>query len=472
MRRTVVGGGQLRFIYPDEVCFAFNPNYLEIDSRGIPTLTIQVGVKCGESIVRKHSVIVSVYDTKASVYLSRLFTLLFEEPENTRSLLVNVQVLSGGTSKFSFDTVVIWGSLAPGERFNSYGVFEENGEHFFERNLIWYKNFPFSVSVFKYDHNVSFQSRIDGGLFGGSFYAERPAYSINEIDEFSTPTIVDDLFPESTNGTLAYFPSTRQILIGGPGYGQWYRTWGEYENRASSLEMIGEDNSPKKDIDYILTDREGMQWCYRFDGSQLKNCGLVQSIGYTILNPCELFPNAKRNVTIRYKIGNENNLISTFDSTFDSTFSEGGHNIAIINLSISNETAGHYMRWVDSQGNLQYFLFKKGKRTAKTKLSSNSIAIDTYLRGMQFPNMQRLTNVELTVTHKCAAMFLPSHMFGWVSSILTSPIIDMYLGKDFDGNEIWVPVTIQSATADYDNKQELHDLEITFRAPAYTAQSL
>ncbi|WP_290382953.1 hypothetical protein, partial [uncultured Muribaculum sp.] len=114
MRRAIASGGQLRLIYPDEVCFAFNPNYLEIESRGISTLNIKVGVVAEGTIRRQRSIAISVYNTKTNVYLSRLFALLFEEPEHTRSLKVNVQVLNGQSTLYSFDTLVIWGGLAPG----------------------------------------------------------------------------------------------------------------------------------------------------------------------------------------------------------------------------------------------------------------------------------------------------------------------------------------------------------------------
>jgi hypothetical protein len=473
MRRTVVDGGQLRFIYPDEVCFAFNPNYLEIESRGISTLNIQVGVHLDSAIRRTKTISVSVYDTKASVYLSRLFALMFEEPEHTRSLKVNVQVMNGHSTQFSFDTLVIWGGIAPGERFNAFGVFKDDGnKRQFERNLIWYKNFPFQVSVFKYNADVMFKSRVDGGMYGEEFNGVRPSYSIDEIDEFTTPEITPGGYGSTTGGTLVFFPSTRQILLRGSGVNQFYDSWVAGPNRAPSSASVETGNRPKTNADYILTDEDGFKWRYRYDGATLVNCGIMQNVGFVTLYPSDLFPATQRSATIKYKIGDEVALFSTFDRTFDYTFFQTGQTVAIVNLTVSNEIAGHYLRWIDNQGNLQFYLFKKGKRTAKTKLGSNNVIINTPLRGMYFANMQRTTSVDLTVTHKCGAPLLPADIFDWVSTIITSPIIDMYLGKDIDGNEIWVPVVIQSATVDYDNKQELHDLEITFQAPAYTAQSL
>jgi hypothetical protein len=473
MRRAIASGGQLRLIYPDEVCFAFNPNYLEIESRGISTLNIKVGVVAEGTIRRQRSIAISVYNTKTNVYLSRLFALLFEEPEHTRSLKVNVQVLNGQSTLYSFDTLVIWGGLAPGERFNAFGVFrDENNKRQFERNLVWFKRFPFQVSVFKYSSDVKFQSRVDGGMYGDPFTGVRASYTINEIDEFTTPTAVEGSYTDSTGGTLIFFSSTRQILLKHPGSGQYYKVWGGGVHRGPSSVMVDGNNRPLVNADYIITDEDGMQWRYRFDGANLVNSGIVQDVGFVTLYPSDLFPATQRNATIKYKIGEELSMFSTFDNTFDYTFFQSGQTLAIVNLTVSYETAGHYLRWIDNQGNLQFYLFAKGKRSSKTKLGKNNIIINTPLRGMYFSNMQRNTSVELNVTHKCAAVHLTADMFEWVSTIITSPIIDMYLGKDIDGNEIWVPVVIQASTVEYDNKQQLHDLEITFEAPAHNAQSL
>lgn len=476
MRREVVtpSAGEIKVIYPDEVCFAFNPNYLELRTSVTP-LTVRVALhNATGAIVRSKSIKVSLYGSKTTVYLSRLFELMFQEPEYTRSLKLTVSVMSdnSATTYFSFDTIVIWGGIAPGERFNALGVFQDDSDkRQFERNLIWFRNFPFQVSAFKYDENVMFQGRFDGGMYGSPFNGTRPTHLISEIDDFSTPGTIST-GTLSAPSRLVFFASTQQLLaVYTTGSGKsYYSKWNAANGFSASTAMVDGSGRPLTNVDYVLNGitRE----VYRYDGANMVYCGLQQNSGFVTLYPKDLFPSAKRVATLKYQIGENLSFFSTFDKTFDYTFFKSGQTLALINLTISDETAGHYLRWIDTQGNLQFYLFKKGKRTSKTTLGSNNIVVKTPLRGMYFSNMQRNTNVTVAVTHKVGAVSLPADVFEWVSTIITSPVIDMYLGKDMEGNEIWVPVTIQSSTIEYDNKKELNDLEITFQAPAHTAQSL
>lgn len=338
MRTASANNGQLKFLYPDEVCFVFNPNYLEIESHGVPTLTVEVSVDGAST--RNKSIRVSVYDMKATVYLSRLFELMFEEPEHTRSMPIKVVVKgNGGVVALTFTTIAIWGGIAPGERFNAFGVFaDDSKKRQFERNLIWYKNYPFQVSVFKYNDDVKFSKRFDGGFYGEEFTGERPTAIITEIDRFTSPSIADTTAAPAQK--VVFFSAVNKILAWNGGI--WCTKWVAANGLNASADIVDEKTSkPLSGIDYIITDSEGMQWIYRHDGANLVNCGLKQSSGFMTLYPKELFPTAMRNATIKYKIGDELALFSTFDRTFDYTFFKSGQTVAIVNMTISDETAGH-----------------------------------------------------------------------------------------------------------------------------------
>ena len=71
--------------YPDEMCFAFNPNFIEIESAwpsGV--LTVEVSKISGMTSVAKQDIKVSMYGGKAKIYMSRLFELMFDDPRNSR----------------------------------------------------------------------------------------------------------------------------------------------------------------------------------------------------------------------------------------------------------------------------------------------------------------------------------------------------------------------------------------------------
>lgn len=199
---------------------------------------------------------------------------------------------------------------------------------------------------------------------------------------------------------------------------------------------------------------------------------MFTDLGFEDIPPSQVFPMAQRTATIKYKISEEDRTMSEFDRTFDYTFFRTGENVALINLQISHDTAGYYLRWVDRHGNLQYFLFTKGETQYKNKLATDKVLQDEAINGTYFANIMRTRSLECTITMKCCAVNLPSDIFDYVVTVVSAPIVDLYLGKDDSGTEIWLPVNIQASTVKYIPKQTLNDLEFSFALPDVNAQSL
>ena len=200
--------------------------------------------------------------------------------------------------------------------------------------------------------------------------------------------------------------------------------------------------------------------------------GRSSEVGIYEICPEIAFPNAKRTATLKQKGQEVEVKTSTFDMTFDYTFWMSNEMSTITELIIDYSTAGHYLRWIDRFGMFQYFLFVKGKETLKNKLGANKVVEDYSVAGMYFSNHERVTNIEATKTVKCCALNLAQEIYDYVSSIVTSPLIDLYVGKTRDGVEMWVPVNIVASNIDYDPHQILHDIEISFTMPAINAQIL
>ena len=461
--------------YPDEVCFAFNPNFIEIESEWkTATLTVEVAETRGNSTANKQVIKASMRDGVAKIYMSRLFELLFENPRLHRSLEVVVTVKIGTLMLFSFDTIVIWGNLAVGERFGAYGVYDHtSGKQYFERNLIWFKHFPFNVSLFRYNYDVEFLGRYDGG-----FYDAEPIYQDDKVMEFDAIDKYTPFLP-LLNGALVSAPRIvylslckRFVALKD---GVYYAAWpaDEVNNQGTHTDYCDSTNDmkPLKDTTYLLRTDAGFMR-YRFVGDELKCLGFYTVRGFKEISAQHVFPKATRSATIKYKISDEDRRTSVFDKTFDYTFFQTGENVALINLTVSNETAGHYLRWIDRQGNLQYFLFTKGTISHKNKLGTDVVADDFDVNGMYFANPVRTRSLDCSVTMKCCAVNLPKDIYDYVVTILSAPIVDLYRGKDEFGEEIWQPVNIQSSTADYDPKKILNDLEFTFAIPDANSQSL
>ena len=454
--------------YPDEVCFAFNPNFVEIESEcKTATLTVEVAEFRGNSSANDQSIKASMRDGKVRIYLSRLFELLFENPRLHRSLEVRVNIKVGSVALLSFETIVIWGSLAVGERFGAYGVYDHtSGKQYFERNLIWFRNFPFCVSLFQVDNNVTFFRRHDFGE-----YEQIMTPVVVEFDEIDDTTTELPLlnFVLVERPKIVYLKQLKRFV--GLKNNIYYAVWSEdIEKNIGNSTLycdVHKDSKPLNNIIYLLRDPEGLVQ-YRFVNNNLVCFGDYHSRGFVDCPALDLFPSIEKSATIRYNIG----FTSTFDLTFDNTFIQNPNNVAIVNLRVSNETAGHYLRWIDRQGNLQYFLFTKGQITHKNKLGTDLVADDFDVNGTYFANHSRTRSLDCSVTMKCCAVNLEKDIFDYVVSILSAPLVDLYRGKDAYGEEIWLPVNIQASSVDYSPTRILNDLEFSFNIPDVNSQSL
>lgn len=464
--------------YPDEICFAFNPNYVEIEwaaTSQTPTFVLTISKVSGNTSLGSHSINVTMYNGKARIYVSRLFELMFEDPQRSRCSEVLVKVTHNTTTLVSFSTLVVWGNLAMGERFGNLGVFNRDTEHrYYERKLIWFKQFPFTVSLFRYNTNVQFYGRYDGGV-----YSKDPIYQDTKYCFFdqmaklapSLPTLSSIV--ASAPYTIVYYRQQKRFVAmkGTTFHSQWTGQPTEYYGPSSDYVDSSNDNKPRADVTYLLVTNNGYER-YRFLNDELVFCGMFNDLGFEDIPARQIFPKAQREATIKYKVSEDTVAWSVFDRTFDYTFFQSDEKLCLIRLIVNNDTAGHYLRWVDRQGNLQYFLFAKGTSSYKNKINSDAVVNPQPLNGMYFANHKRPRNVEGSVSHKCCAVNLPSDIFDYVVTIITSPIIDLYLGKDESGDDIWQPVNIDSSTVSFVHKKELNDLEFSFSLPTLNAQSL
>jgi hypothetical protein len=231
------------------------------------------------------------------------------------------------------------------------------------------------------------------------------------------------------------------------------------------------DLKPLADTSYVLSDDSGVNR-YEFINDELVFVAPYSDNGFIDLDVRDLFPKATRTATIKYQVSDEKKKTSTFDSTFDYTFFNAGDDLGFINFEISDAKAGFYLRWIDRHGYKQYFLFTKGQSTFKNKLGSDEVNYNSKIGGAYFANLIRTRSLECTVTHKCCAVHLPKDIFDYVVTILYASIVDLYIGKDSNGNEIWQPITIQSSSVSYDPTSPLNDLEFSFNTPDINAQTL
>lgn len=474
--------GQMFIEFPDEVAFVFNPLYINIkmeDVEGEYKLSkciLQV-TDISDGIEDNKEINVSLYNGSTRIYISRLLELFFTDVRCKRSKTIYVTLFVDGSNVWSTTFLAIWGNLAVGDRFAQYGAFKiDRKKPYFERNRIWFRNYPFTVSLFARTNNPEDNSviaRYDNNAYDSNLFIHYPRILkiIQSIEEDGIhgpdeTTVID-------GNTLAgvvydkqgkkFYGSTKDYYL----YGQW--TSGKLvpgpdyfnENGHARIDKVWAYNSKLMRYDAQIQDLVEIPY------------GRSADTGIYEICPELAFPDAKYYVVITQKEdGKEELKTSRFDETFDYTFWFPGEMSTITKLIIDDSTAGHYLRWIDKFGMFQYFLFIKGKQTLKNKLSNNTIVEDYAVGGMYFANHERNIHIEGNKSYKCCAVSLHQDIYDYVSSILTSPIIDLYMGKTRFGDEMWVPVNIEAANHDYDPQTLLHDLEFTITLPPYNTQSL
>lgn len=470
--------GVLNMIYPDDTVFAFNPLFLDIEIKetSLSYITLTAYTSGG---VQK-SINITLYKGRAKVYYSRILQLFFDEVKHCRSKEISISLSTtvgeNSITLFTFSHWVIWGSIAMGERFDAFGAYTFNTEKpYLERRRIWFKNFPFTVTMFireldGYSHLL--KAKYDGNPYDNTLRLYSPAFSML-VEKLSDINLSASSAIDGGNTIISTIVFSKQdkrffALTDGnilcktwkaPSVGMYDHTYYNVGSKART-DMKWWLDSDHKFYHVDGSTGEILQVPYGYGGTS----GLFE------LDPSLTFPDATKHCTYMKDRGTLRS--STFDDTFDYTFQNASEYTTIINLCISNDTAGYYLRWIDRFGCFQYFLFKKGKETIKNKLSGSSICEQDLNAGMWFPNNNRDIHISGTKTCKCCATSIEDDIYAYVSTIITSPVIDLYLGKNRYGEEMWVPVNIVASSHNYIPKDVLHDLEISFTMPDIQAQSL
>lgn len=471
--------GQMTLEYPDEVAFVFNPLYLNMsmdpimDTYRLRKLKVTVS-RSVNNLGESKSIDVELYKGKARVYLSRLMELFFTDIRFERSKTLFVNLIVASTIVKSLQFMCIWGNLVVGERLAHYGAFKlDQNRPYFERKRIWFRKFPFTISMFAHTGNHKdrdIYARYDDNPYDKSINTYYPPI-FTTINSLEVGGLDEETVYNGDNLEGACFDRQEQCFYGSTDEGNLYKYWtaGYYVPGPEEYNTNG-----KARTDRIWAMPNGRLVRYDPDMQDLVDVpyGRSGATGIFEISPSHVFPKAQRSVTLKQKGDEVEGKASVFDTSFDYTFWMLGEMSTITELIIDNSTAGHYLRWIDRLGMFQYFLFVKGKETLKNKLGANTVVEDYTVGGMYFANHERTTNIEGTKTIKCCAVALEEAIYDYVSSIINSPIIDLYIGKTKFGDEMWVPVNIVAANHDYDPKELLHDLEISFTMPPVNAQTL
>ncbi len=139
-----------------------------------------------------------------------------------------------------------------------------------------------------------------------------------------------------------------------------------------------------------------------------------------------------------------------------------------------NEENGYYLRFRDRHGFIRYFLFAKGNTGEKITETDYSVEAESIVAGEYYQNQVRVSGKTSQDVIDACAVHLDEQIVDYVRDIITSPEVDLYMGKNARDKAIWQPVNIISGTytMEPDCNAKLQNYTIKFALPVYEAQHL
>ncbi|UVX35847.1 MAG: hypothetical protein [Bacteriophage sp.] len=334
--------------YPDELCFVFNPQIIQVEggilAGGKSLNTTIYEIVEGEESYRYGDTRSNASDDNISIDISTYLQSLFDtySTEAMRFKQVKVQIIHNLGGIFSFTINCIWGAMNIGEIFNP------------SRTVTMFRKFPSTISLYS---KGNIQVRYDG-----------ENYVSLSVDE-----------------------------------GLINKDFSEYFANAKDFGMIKIINTPEAP--------------------------------------------------------------STFQYTFDRTFKPLPDDAVFIKVLFNDCDKGIYLRWLDRHGFLQYWLFQEGDLTGQSSNEGEQLNVDYSDIKYAYNGMSRYQGKTYQTTRKACATLVERETFNMLSSIHSSPIVDMYIDKN------WIPVNIVAGSFT-DNGADLQDFEIQIRMPETITQML
>lgn len=475
-------------IIPDAVCYVFNPNYVDINFgtyNGVLLLAVSYGTT-------SYEVEVSLFKGKAKCYISKLMQLLFTDYIATRSLSLTITLKTQNEDTILTETTLaLWASLDVGMKFGHYLPFAYDGSKApkYVREVIWFKNFPFRVSLFRQSQSYNAYGKSDSNAAKMIYQDGVPIWESNDGVSYARARKVPRFVSEETVTESTLQATSNQTI-----------DLGLLREAGLEIDMVETgitDVSQLSEValeDVVVRSRRSAPSRYtvvseqeeiypsevksRLDWGDYIESGLdiisYSSIfggktGIFELSPLSLFPETTKRLvfTIMKTVPSQ----AKFDAKFDIIFNEMTDIAYIVKLIVSDDVDGIYLRWIDQYGFWQYFLFSEGKRTSKNKLSSTTVSAEYEKNGL-YHEATRNIHVDNTDTIKCCAVNLRKEILAYVETIYKSPHIEMYVGLDYEQNEMWKPVNIVAGSVDIEAKQRLYDYEVSITLPNTASQTI
>lgn len=421
--RSWNAGGTITY---QEMVYVFNPTYIKVTGTfhdGIGNTKPVLSFECDGV---KRDLPFELYNAEAKVFISNILQTFFVNPKSERFKKIKVTLSFFGISVPMY-ILCIWGGTNIGDRTNATGKYEYNGgSPIFTRFCKWFKNFPFSFTRLNHASELLYSYIIDGGREN---FKQQSLHN-TKLEEFS----VKFRTAEETIDVL--FSKVIPISTDEEEEGDNEETDDDNEEEA------GEESGGDMDEETGVKSRA-------LGGFEPTPIPTPDDSDYDYLTP-----------------------LPTYDDTNECTFYNPCSINTRVHIEVSNEKNGYYLRWIDRFGNMNYYLFTKGDD--ELSVEHSEVSVNAVVPNSPIDYAESIRNIHTNGKHsvKCSAVNLNKELYDYVETILTSNIIDLYMGKNANREDVWLPVNLTGENTTRNAKQNLQDIEITIEFPQMNTQSL
>lgn len=206
-----------------------------------------------------------------------------------------------------------------------------------------------------------------------------------------------------------------------------------------------------------VTDTSSMR---QIDGNRAESYTLQKGLRHMSLG--SVFPGATRSAQLI--IGSSTTAV--FDYTFDFTFTNV--TAKTIDVEVSDEDCGVFLRWIDRHGFYRYWLFQEGNKTYKATDYGDSVEVftDNLPTNLHpFYGITRSQGKKMTNQVALCASLVDQETFAMLTTLLSSPLPSMWTGED------WVPIHVVAGSS-IGASETLQDFEIQIVLPEIKTQTL
>lgn len=170
---------------------------------------------------------------------------------------------------------------------------------------------------------------------------------------------------------------------------------------------------------------------------------------------------------------------TTFPTVFDLSFSalDGDEIIDRITLETDTEECPKalYLRWLDNQGFYCYWLFSWLGDSDVSEVTEDILRNDMnhYAEAVGYQGWYgHRERKASTMTKQAGASMVDADTFAFLKTLLTSPRVDRFIGKNGDDEPLWEQVRITAQSTPWQRHMDFQDFSFGVILPAYNYQGV